>query len=189
MSRKLRSVGLCSLTTAYNKRECKSYLYQYHKYSPWNFFISLIKNSLTTYYTKHFYRHERCIWIGPKYVSSCRALCQGGGSLDLCSICFLLQVLILSSWAASGRAPPADWGRWPFPSEHRAALLYCVDARALAQVVQTRCGVSSLKVFTSFLDSLPGLSLLFVGGWTTWAPEVPSNFSHSVVLGYLNRST
>lgn len=88
MSRKLRSVGLCSLTTAYNKRECKSYLYQYHKYSPWNFFISLIKNSLTTYYTKHFYRHERCIWIGPKYVSSCRALCQGGGSLDLCSILF-----------------------------------------------------------------------------------------------------
>lgn len=150
MSRKLRSVGLCSLTTAYNKRECKSYLYQYHKYSPWNFFISLIKNSLTTYYTKHFYRHERCIWIGPKYVSSCRALCQGGGSLDLCSICFLLQVLILSSWAASGRAPPAGWGRWPIWTPGSTSVL------CGCQSTGTGCPDTLWSLLLEGLHKLPG---------------------------------
>jgi len=46
------------------------------------------------------------------------------------------------------------------PSEHKETLFYCEGDRALAQVAQRGCGVSSLEIFKSHLDIVLGNQLL-----------------------------
>jgi len=40
------------------------------------------------------------------------------------------------------------------PCEHEEKILYCDSDGVLAQVAQIGCGVSFLKIFKSFLDTI-----------------------------------
>ena len=72
----------------------------------------------------------------------------------------------------------------PWFCEHQETLFCCEDDRALAQVAQGGCGVSTPGDIQKLPGHSPGQLALAGPASTRWPPEVPSNFKHSVFLWF-----